>query len=272
MFRCYRMICFCVSLVWAPSMAIAAASTVAPMLSTDASGRALDYRFSFDGYFGGFKIGAGDGRLHWGGGLYAIDFKARTAGMLDWVMSIDQSAESSGRLAASPVAEHHRNHNADGKKQSWIELAFSPDTVRIVDAKPDPKTETTRSPIAPELLGGVVDPLTGVLWLGQIAAAADRCEGKVPVFDGRRRYDTVLTGAGREQYRGPAGVRDSLVCEFHFERRGGYKADAKRWKGITGKVWLQHLADGLPLLPVRVQVETTYGTAIIHMVSAAPAQ
>jgi len=235
------------------------------------SGRTQDYLFGFEAYFGGFKIGAGEGRLHWDDARYAMDFKARSAGMLEWVMKIDQSAESRGHRAGGPVAEHHRNHNADGDKKSWVELAFSPDGVEIVDAKPHPKTEKTRSPIPPELNKGAVDPLTAILSLGLTSAAADRCVGNVPVFDGRRRYDTVLTDAGREAYKGPAGVRQALICEFRFVRRAGYKAKAKRWKGITGTVWLQNLADGLPLLPVRVQVETSYGTALVHMVSAGPA-
>jgi hypothetical protein len=236
------------------------------------SGEALDYRFQFDGYFGGLKIGTGVGRLLWGGGHYEVNFNARSAGVLDWVLSINQTAESDGKLAKTLIPAHHRNHNVDGKKQSWIELAFAQDRVRVVDAKPDPNTEKSRSPVPEDLMKGVVDPLTGALLLGQLAGAADRCDGQVPVFDGRRRYDTVLKEAGREAYAGPAGKRESLICEFRFVRRAGYKADAKRWKGITGKVWLQSLADTLPLLPVRVQVETTYGTAIIHMVSAGPAR
>jgi len=251
--------------------ACACATATSISAAEPGSGHGKDYRFGFEGYFGGFKIGAGEGHLHWGDARYTMDFKARSAGMLDWVMQIDQTAESSGHIAGLPVAEHHRNHNADGDKQSWIELAFSPDRVDIVNAKPHPKTEKTRSPIPPELNKGVVDPLTAILSLGLTSAAANRCEGNVPVFDGRRRYDTVLTDAGRETYQGPAGEREALICAFSFVRLAGYKAKAKRWKGITGKVWLQNLADGLPLLPVRVQVETSYGTALIHMVSAGPA-
>ena len=62
------------------------------------SGRTQDYLFGFEAYFGGFKIGAGEGRLHWDDARYAMDFKARSAGMLEWVMKIDQS----GRIPRPP--------------------------------------------------------------------------------------------------------------------------------------------------------------------------
>ena len=243
------------------------------ILSQPASAAAaLDYRFDFEAFFGGFKVGEGRGNLQWGNGRYAMDFRGKSGGVMKMLTSIDQTAFSDGRLENTPQAERHRNENVDGKKKSWIELAFTPETVEIVDAKPHPKTEKSRSPIPPELKKGVVDPLTAVLSLGLTSAAADKCQGTVPVYDGRRRYDAVLSHVGREPYKGPAGVRDTLKCEFRFDRRAGYKKNAKRWKGITGMVWLQSLDDGLPMLPVRVQVETSYGTALVHMVSAAPAQ
>mgnify|MGYP003626926166 CR=1 FL=1 len=230
----------------------------------------LDYRFGFNAYFGGFKVGEGNGELHWGDGRYAMDFKAQSAGALELLMKVDQTAFSNGRLDAKPQVERHRNQNFDGKKNNWIELAFTPETVDIVDAKPDPKTEKTRSPIPADMLRGVVDPMTAVLSLGLTATATDRCDATLPVFDGRRRYDAVFSQVGSEKYKGPAGVRDTLKCKFDFVRRAGYKKKDKRWKGLTGTVWLQTLGEGLPMLPVRVQVETSYGTALVHMVSARP--
>lgn len=256
-----------VSALSAVGAAVAAPRLPAPPMMTEP---AKDYRFAFEAYFGGLLIAEADGKLAWADERYTMAFKAASAGMLDWVMKIDQTASSEGRLRDRPEAEHHRSDSDDGKKRIWVELAFTPETVEIVDAKPHPKTEETRSPIPPEQLKGAVDPLTAVLALGLTASAQDKCEGKVAVFDGRRRYDTVLSDVGREDYKGPAGVRETLKCDFRFVRRGGYKAKDKRWKGITGTAWLQRVGDGLPYLPVRVQVETNYGTALIHMVSAGP--
>ncbi|MCA8929165.1 MAG: DUF3108 domain-containing protein [Alphaproteobacteria bacterium] len=226
-----------------------------------------DYRFSYEAYYSGFKIGEADSHLQWGRSRYTLALHARTAGMLGWFMSIDQSASSEGRLAPLPRAEHHRNHNADGDNRNWVELAFTPDGARVVAADPDPATEA-RSPVPAGLLKGVLDPLSAAFALSLKTSEAGRCQASVPVFDGRRRYDTVLEDRGRETYTGPAGPRETLRCAFHFVRLAGYRPNAKRWKGITGTLWMQKLDASLPLLPVRVEIDTSYGTAFVHMVSA----
>lgn len=235
------------------------------------AGAQTDYRFEFSAYYSGFKIGEARGRLQSGGSEYALDVTARTAGVLGWMMNVNQRASSNGRLDGLPRAAWHRNHNEDGDNRNWIELAFTPEDIRIVDAQPHPDTET-RSPVSPQMKKGALDPLSAVLAIGIKVTDAKQCTGAVPVFDGRRRYDTVLEHLGSETYTGPLGPRETLRCQFRFVRHGGYRPRAKRWKGIEGTAWLQQVADGLPMLPVRVEVETSYGTAFIHMVSASPAR
>lgn len=240
------------------------------LMTSALAAKDTDYRFVFEAYYSGFKIGEAAGRLQWSNDRYALDLSARTAGVLGWVMSIDQQASSNGHIDTLPTAEWHRNHNADGDNRNWIELAFTADDIQIVDAHPHPETET-RSPVPADMKRGALDPLSAVLALGVTVTEAGQCSGTVPVFDGRRRYDTVLDHVAREPYTGPAGPKDTLRCNFHFVRLGGYRPDAKRWKGISGTAWLQQVADGLPMLPVRVEVETSYGKAFVHMVSASPA-
>lgn len=225
-----------------------------------------DYRFEFAAYYSGFKIGEATGRLQRGESQYALNVAARTAGVLGWMMSIDQQASSNGQLRDLPEAEWHRNHNMDGDNRNWIELAFTPEDIEIVDAHPHPDTET-RSPVPAEMKKGALDPLSAVLALGMTVTGPRQCNSTVPVFDGRRRYDAVVEHLGNETYTGPQGPRETLRCHFRFVRHGGYRPNAKRWKGISGTAWLQQVADNLPMLPVRLEVETNYGTAFIHMIS-----
>jgi hypothetical protein len=168
---------------------------------------------------------------------------------------------------AQPQAEHHRNHNRSAG--NWVDMRFTETSVEILDAHPDPAADDKRPPVPPELLRGVLDPLSGMLAAGFSLQTADRCENSVPVYDGRRRYDTVLNHERRETYEGPTGPAPALVCRFHFERIAGYGEEAKKWPGIKGSIWLQQLGEGLPMLPVRMEVETKYGIGYIHMVSAA---
>ena len=259
----FRVIALCLTGLWSTLLAGLAWPAYAI-----ADAEAGHYQFLYEAYYSGFKIGEAAAQLQWADRRYTINVDARTAGVLGWFMEIDQRALSTGRLEPLPQAERHRNHNADGDNRNWIELAFSKDTVEVVAADPNPANEN-RSAVPPELLQDVLDPLSAALSLSLKASAADQCQASVPVFDGRRRYDAVLEQLGRETYTGPNGPQETLRCGFRFERRAGYRPDAKRWKGITGTVWLQQVSLGLPVLPVRVEVQTSYGTAYVHMVSAA---
>ncbi len=115
---------------------------------------------------------------------------------------------------------------------------------------------------------GSLDPLSAVLAMGMTANVKDGCNGVTPVFDGRRVYDIVMENSQTLQYLGPRGRRDTYRCNFRFIRKAGYREKAKKWKGVVGKVWVQQLDEGMPMLPVRLEIETSYGTGLVHMVSA----
>lgn len=233
-------------------------------LATPADGR---YEFRYEAYYTGVLVAEAKTSLAVGGGRYDIEVHALSSGILDWFITFDQVATSAGRLTASPEPEHHRNHNR--ARDNWIDLRFENGSVEILDANPDPKTDEERQQVPAALLKGATDPLSGLLAAGFGAVSTDQCKTVVPVFDGRRRYDTVLEDRRRETYTGPSGPAPALVCSFRFERIAGYSERAKDYPGLTGDIWLQQLGEDLPMLPVRMEIQTKYGIGYIHMVSAA---
>lgn len=224
------------------------------------------YEFRYEAYFTGLLVAEAKTTLAVGGGRYDIEVHALSSGILDWFITFDQLATSAGRLTTAPQVERHRNHNR--ARDNWIDLRFASGSVEILDANPDPKTDKERQQVPAALLKGAMDPLSGMLTAGFSAASADQCKTVVPVYDGRRRYDTVLEDQRQETYTGPSGPASTLVCSFRFERIAGYSEKAKEYPGLTGDIWLQQLGDGLPLLPVRMEIQTKYGIGYIHMVSA----
>ena len=224
------------------------------------------YEFRYEAYYTGLLIAEAKTTLAVGGGRYDIEVHALSSGILDWFITFDQLATSAGSLGGAPQAERHRNHNR--ARDNWIDLRFTGGAIEILDANPDPKTEEDRPPVPAELLEGATDPLSGMLAAGFGAVSTDQCKAVVPVYDGRRRYDTVLEDRRREVYTGPFGAAPALVCSFRFERIAGYTEKAKQYPGLTGDIWLQQLGDGLPMLPVRMEIQTKYGIGYIHMVSA----
>jgi hypothetical protein len=246
-------------------MLAAAAFAAATLGATAADAR--QYDFSFVGYYSGLRIAEANGSLDWGGGRYRLDIQARADGIVDWFTVIDHRTQSEGAIADKPLVERHYSLSQRGRKRTEMELAFSPDDIEIVTASPHPSTEE-RPPVPQSLRQGALDPLSAVLAIGVSTSEAKDCNSTEPVFDGRRRYDIVLENSRAVQYEGPAGARETYVCDFRFIRKGGYSEEAKKWKGIVGTVWLQRFEDGMPMLPVRMEIQTKYGIGYIHMVSA----
>lgn len=252
----------CQSLVTLALTAALPAHAATPAV-TPADGR---YEFRYEAYYTGLLIAEATTMLAVNEGRYAIEVHALSSGILDWFITFDQLATSTGRLAKAPQPERHRNHNRS--RGNWIDLSFTGGSIEILDANPDPKKEKDRQPVPPALLEGAIDPLSGMLTAGFGAVSADQCKTVVAVYDGRRRYDTVLEDRRRETYAGPFGLAPALVCSFRFVRIAGYTEKAKEYPGLTGDLWLQQLGEGLPMLPVRMEIQTKYGTGYVHMVSA----
>lgn len=246
---------------------LALTATVPAHASTPASKPADgQYEFRYEAYYTGLLVAEAKTTLAVRESRYSIEVHALSSGILEWFVTFDQLATSSGRLNAAPQAERHRNHNRS--RGNWIDLRFADGSIEILDANPAPNTEEGRPPVPAALLEGATDPLSGMLAAGFGAVSADQCKSVVAVYDGRRRYNTVLEDRRREIYAGPAGLAPALVCGFRFERIAGYTEKAKEYPGLTGDAWLQQLGEGLPMLPVRMEIQTKYGMGYIHMVSA----
>jgi hypothetical protein len=230
------------------------------------AGEPENFAFGFEAYYSGLLVAKGESILHWSEGRYAVGFKARSAGILDWFVSFDEDAHAVGRIGKGITPERFRSRNK--VKDRRMELRFTANEVTIVDARPDPATDEDATPVPAAMRVGSLDPLSAVLALGVRTGTTGQCNSVVPVYDGRRRYDTVLEPRDTVTYNGPLGQASTLVCNFRFIRRAGYPEEASQWAGVTGAVWLQQLAEGLPMMPVRMEVETRYGTGYVHMISA----
>jgi hypothetical protein len=130
--------------------------------------------------------------------------------------------------------------------------------------------------VPPELQRGTVDTLTALAALVRQAATTGRCDGRAQVFDGRRRSDFVATTAGTEtlapnrwsNFSGPA-----LRCSFEGRQVAGFwkeqdREEASKPRG--GTAWFASPGPGLPIIPVRIEAESAWGTVYVHMTRAGP--
>jgi hypothetical protein len=118
----------------------------------------------------------------------------------------------------------------------------------------------------------VMDPLSAMLITSDAPGGEPEsidCNRVLPIFDGQRRYNLVMTHKRVEKitiergYSGPA-----LVCNAILQPIGGYRTDSKVVKYIANRrdieLWFVPIAGTSIMAPVQVLVPTLIGTLRIQ--------
>jgi hypothetical protein len=225
-------------------------------------------------YFGGLKALALEAEIDLSGvAAYRVRLNAQTQGIIDWLIGWTAHAWSEGTLVDASVrpARHVTTSTVRGTRRE-TSLTFRPDGA--IEAVLEPPAEADeREPVSPEQERGALDPIAAVLIATRTLAATQSCDQRVPVFDGRRRYDLEFRDGGRDvlkpsEYSSFTGA--ATVCTFRYIRIAGYLKTG-RWNNPRDvdrvfRVWLAPVAPGLPPLPVRIEAEGAFGSVIVHLI------
>jgi hypothetical protein len=234
---------------------------------------------SYTAYFSGLSIATLDASLDLGAEAYRVAATMRTTGMLAMIVRGEQVTLVEGRVqpAATPLALAPARFLTEGTWRSTLRrVAMSwtggqPEVLSLLPAAQD-----EREPVPPELQRNTVDTLTALAALVRQAASTGRCDGAAQVFDGRRRSDFTATTEGMETleaHRWSAFSGPALRCRFEGRQVAGFWKQADREEAAKprgGLAWFASPAPGLPMIPVRIEADSTWGTVYVHMTRAAP--
>lgn len=222
-------------------------------------------------YVGGLTFGSLKARLDFAPGRYRATTDIRTEGLIQMMYGWQQMAESEGTMPGLQPSRH-RSTNIRAGTTRRLDLRYAPDGVTIERAEP-PIDDDERDAVPRELTRNTEDVLSAILAVGDGLAGGGSCDKRLPVFDGRRRYDVVLTQEGRESLKpsdyAPVGG-DAVRCRLRYERIAGFRnrgGRAERWgeEREAVRVWFRSVGEGLPYVPVRVEFTTDLGAVMIHL-------
>jgi hypothetical protein len=111
------------------------------------------------------------------------------------------------------------------------------------------------------------DPLSSLVAMAVDMAKTQRCAGTYPTFDGRFRYDLVLSGGGRGRYDGGGYEGPVMKCTMRYVQVAGYdlRNENERRRLPQGEIWFA-LVDGANVAPpVRVTMPAPVGRATISL-------
>jgi len=212
-----------------------------------------------------WKIGIGDT-------LYTTSATGKASGVLSVLMSGEGGVVAQGNIVAGrlePTSFTSAITDEDGTIK--LEMTFA-DGVASERITPQPPAHPDRLPVIDADRRGVADPLSAVLIVtklgGGVLAASD-CNRTLKIFDGRRRYNLVLSYARMDKValkRGYSGA--ILVCSVVLQPIAGYRANSMIVKYVAGRrnmeLWFAPIAGTSVMGPVRVLMPTLIGTLKIE--------
>lgn len=232
-------------------------------------------------YAGGFRALHASLALDLAQKEYKVGLDAKTEGFIGKLFPWAGKYETSGvkkQDALTPAEYAATSTWKDEEKQTRLEFKDGLLTTRY-------ETETghadSKKDIEAALAKDAVDMLTGAVTLLQNTNGMESCKGTVPVYDGKRRYNLHFKDAGQGKiYESRYSLfhGDALKCIVEVEPVAGFsKRDQKRgWLAVQNHtkerkkmptIWLSRLTEDGPVVPVRMEISSSYGAVIAHLAS-----
>jgi hypothetical protein len=260
----------------APFSRISAAAGFAALLAAAASGGPAfaqgKVEANYQATLAGIPIGSGSWVIDIGPKQYAAAASGRASGLMRILVSGEGSstvrgAVKRGRLIPSNFAANiHSNESYD------VRMEMSGGNVKTLKNEPPVLESPDRVPITEGHRRGVLDPMTALMITvpgnGEVISN-EACQAKLPIFDGRQRFDLALSFKRVESvetekgYRGPAVVCSASYMPISGHRPGRYVI---RYLQETRdiEIWLAPIAGTRVLIPYRVSIPTLFGNAILQ--------
>lgn len=199
---------------------------------------------------------------------YRLAATMGTAGTTRVFYPADYKLTSEGHLAGARVKPRHYVSDSTSKHSArLVSLAYGTDGMPRLTAEP-PYDSDDLTGVTPSLQRNTQDPMSAMLM--PVAASQNPCARTIPVFDGKRRYDLKLAYEGEKKMT-PRGLQRSvttIVCTIRYvaiapvERR---KFTDMLRRNDDMKVWLAPFDGGRVYMPVRFQLRTPLGGAVMEL-------
>ncbi len=215
--------------------------------------------------FNGIRVGHIAFASQAGAQTYTLESSGEVSvlfGAIKWVGNSHVSgAVASGALAPKSYAFDWKKN----KKGGAISLGFTGRKATLVAVDPPAGTGPDFVALTDQHKTDVLDPLSAIMALTR-ADVAEPCERRVPVFDGKQRFDVVFSLKRKTVIPStkPGGASTvGFVCRAMYEPIAGHRntADQKAYASNRDvEVVLRRLSGTGLLVPHSVTVPTAWGT------------
>lgn len=201
---------------------------------------------------------------------YTTSANGKASGVLSVLVNGEGAVDVRGMIAdgrATPRFFTSQSNDDEGNAE--LRMTFEDGSVKeLTGTAPPPGVD--RVPVGEADRRGVTDPLSAML----IPANGDpvqatNCNHVLPIFDGRRRYDLMLSYKRVDKVALERSFSGAvLVCGVVLKPIAGHRADSMLVKYVAGRrdmeLWFAPVPGTAFLLPIRVVMPTLLGTLEIE--------
>ena len=147
-------------------------------------------------------------------------------------------------------------------------IGFSDGAVTNIMNLPPTVSSAPIIPLREHHLKGVVDPLSAIMMLSR-NTAADPCDRRIPIFDGKERFDLLFSRKGemRVTEQAPSGQPGvAHVCRVRYLPIAGHKIDSDtKFMAANDaiEVALRPVPSANVFVPYQISIPTMAGSATI---------
>jgi Protein of unknown function (DUF3108) len=216
----------------------------------------------------GLPVGKADLDAEFADGRYTMKLAGKLTGLARLFSDARTTATVVGEVDEDRLAPTKYRHRwTEGDDSETIDMRFSGRGLADTVLKPVEKHPERYAPITDADKVDVSDMVSASVWLASSGVTRDICSRKLPLTDGRRRFDIALKFSRFEDFATAdrSFQRRAVVCSFRYEKVAGHRIDGKGKETITGgdgmEVWMTPTGTGFAT-PVRIQVNTRIGRIV----------
>lgn len=238
----------------------------------DANAQKLEARYAIS--MTGIRVGQSAWTVNIGAERYSVSASGGSVDIINVLLRGEGSAKASG-LVKDPrlVPESFSSSLVEDGQKIDLTMTMEDGVVTAVkDNAPPPGPD--RVPLSQAHAQGVIDPLSALLIPNEgsdISLAQESCNRTLPIFDGRRRYDLVLSFKRMETLTGKDYAGRALVCNVILRPIAGHRADSTIMKYVAGRrdmeIYFAPITGTRFLAPLRLLVPTLIGTMAVTATS-----
>jgi hypothetical protein len=224
-------------------------------------------------YAGGLHVLTFDLDLKIAPQTYVATARYGSTGFLGWLIPWTSQSVAAGTVTQDKlVPERYRVDSKLRGRERVTDIFYADGQVNDVKLMPLPKDDEDREIVTDEQKQNTFDPMTAIFAATRNIDRGQSCTSRLPVFDGRRRYDLVLTDAGKQEVRAgyyKAFAGEAVRCDFSIEQVSGFvrkPRDEETHRQLqSGRVWMAPVVAGGPAVPVRLELDGDWGMSIVHL-------